>query len=200
MILMENPGLYVIITDPVLPFERVAEICVEQEISLLQLRQRGIDDKELLRQARAIKSITRGSKTRFVVNDRADIAVLSDADVLHLGQGDLSVEDARRIVQDMPIGLSTHSLAQAQEAQKYNPLYIGFGPVYATPTKVNPDPVVGVDLLREVVGFSKVPVVAIGGLFPENLDLVRSTGVQSWSLVRYLMESEHLAQRIAQCR
>lgn len=194
---MENFGLYVIATRPTLSYGRVAEICVERGIKYLQLREKHLSDKELLAAAREMSSVTKGSQTQFVISDRADIAVLSDADLLHLGQDDLSVEDARKIIGDMPIGLSTHSIEQAQKALLHNPAYIGFGPVYPTTTKANPDPVVGVNLLREVLTIATCPVVAIGGIFPENIATVTAAGAKNLSLVRHLMCDE-MSERIAQ--
>jgi thiamine-phosphate pyrophosphorylase len=96
----------------------------------------------------------------------------------------------------MPIGLSTHTLEQARRAIAEGADHIGFGPVWATPTKDVPDEVVGLGLLREVVSFSPVPVVAIGGIFPENLPEVLAVGARSFSLVRYLMSTPDLAERI----
>ena len=194
---MEDFGLYVIITRPVLPYTRIAEICVETGVRMLQLREKHLCDREIVRIGREIKPVPRATATRFVMNDRADLALLADADVLHLGQGDLSLRDARRIVgRDMMIGLSTHSLEQAREAIAEGPDYIGFGPVYPTTTKAVPDPTVGTGLLREVLGFATVPVVAIGGIFPDNLPEVTAAGARNVCLVRHLMESPDLETRI----
>lgn len=194
---MNNFGLYIIITKPELPYTKVAEICVDNEITMLQLREKHLSDKELLKIARDIKSITKGSKTKFVINDRPDIAVLSDADVLHLGQEDISYEDARKIVgNNMKIGLSTHSIGQAKEALEKNPYYIGFGPVYKTTTKEKPDAVVGTELLKEVLSFANVPVIAIGGIFPENIKEVINAGAKNIALVRYFMQTKELDSRI----
>jgi len=194
---MNDFGLYVILTNPVLSYEKIAEICVQRGIGMLQLREKHLIDKQLLDAARRIKSVTKGSPTLFVVNDRADIAALSDADVLHLGQDDLPMAEARRIVgENMKIGLSTHSLRQAREALALKPDYIGFGPVYPTTTKAIADPTVGTGLLKEVVDFSDVPVVAIGGIFPANIREVIQAGAKNLSLVRYLMETDQTEKRI----
>ncbi len=194
---MNDFGPYVIITDPVLPYRRIAEICVERGVRMLQLREKRLDDKAVLAAAAEITAVTRGTETLFVMNDRADLAMLAGADVVHLGQGDISLADARRIVgPEMKIGLSTHTLQQARDAIAAGADYIGFGPVWATPTKDVPDEVVGLELLRQVVGFSPVPVVAIGGIFPENLPDVLATGARSFSLVRYLMSTPDLDVRI----
>lgn len=194
-------GLYVIITDPVLGYGKITEICVREGVRMLQLREKHLTDRELIRIGREIKSITKGSETMFCINDRADIAVATEADVLHLGQDDMPIEDARKIVgNEMIIGLSTHTLDQAREALTKRPDYIGYGPIFPTTTKVKADTPVGLEQLKEVVGFSNVPVVALGGLFPSNLAMVRETGAKSYSLVRHLMESEHLAERIRECR
>lgn len=191
-------GLYVIATRPTLSYGKVAEICVKCGVRYLQLREKEIDDRVLLEAAREIRSVTSGTSTQFVVNDRADIALLSGADVLHLGQGDLSVADARQIVGAMPIGLSTHSIDQARQAIAHHPAYIGFGPVYPTTTKKNADPTVGVELLRQVVNFSSVPVVAIGGIFPENIAEVIEAGAKNLCMVRHLMCDENLERKIVE--
>lgn len=183
-------GLYVIITSPTLPYTTLAEQCVKLGIKMLQLREKHLDDRKLLKVAREIKTVIKGSETKLVINDRPDIATLCEADYLHLGQDDIDIEDARKIVGDMKIGLSTHSIEQAKAAQLKNPDYIGFGPIFPTNAKVKPDPPVGIEKLKQVVNFSSIPVVAIGGIFPENIDDVLSTGVGSVAMVRHLMQTE----------
>ncbi len=194
---MKDFGLYVIITKPTLSYSKVAEICVENEIKMLQLREKNMPDRKLLSIAKNIKSIVKGSKTNFVINDRPDISVLCDADFLHLGQEDLAIEEARKIVhQNMHIGLSTHSILQAKKSLTKNPDYIGFGPVFPTPTKAKSDAAVGTNKLLKVLQFVNIPVVAIGGIFPENIKQVMKSGAKNFAMVRYFMETKDLDKRI----
>lgn len=203
---IEQLGLCVIITRPQLDYKTVARVCVECGIKYLQLREKHLSDRAILDVAEQILSVTRGTQTSFVMNDRADLALLAGADMLHLGQDDISLAEARRIVgEKMPIGLSTHSLEQAHRAIEQSPAYIGFGPIYPTTTKAIADPSVGTDLLREVLQFAPIPVIAIGGIFPDNISTITDVGAQSTSLVRHLMECESeemLRERISeiQCK
>lgn len=186
---MDNFGLYVILTRPAIGHVAAAEIAVRCGVQMLQLREKEMPDGELLRTARELRAVTRGTQTRLIINDRPDIALLSEADGVHVGQSDLSVSDVRRIVGErMTVGLSTHSIEQATEAQSLSGVdYIGFGPVYPTTTKAVPDPVVGTALLRQVLAFSHLPVVAIGGIFPENVETVTTAGARNLCLVRHFM-------------
>jgi len=193
---MNNFGIYVIITKPELPYTTIAEKCVENNISMLQLREKHLSDRELLKVARDLRTITKGTNTSLVINDRPDIAVLCDADYLHLGQDDINIEDARRIVGNMKTGLSTHSLEQAREALDKKPDYIGFGPVFPTNAKVRPDPPVGTNLLKQVINFAKVPVVAIGGIFPDNMHQVVAAGAKNIAMVRHFMQTTEFEKRV----
>ncbi len=195
---MQDFGLYVIATRPALGHKQVAQICVRRGVRMLQLREKHLPDRELQAIARQMREVTAGTATRFIVNDRVDIALSCGADGVHLGQDDLPYREARRIAgPDMMIGLSTHSLAQARDALALRPDYIGFGPVWPTPAKQIADQAVGTDMLREALALSDVPVVAIGGIFPENIDLILEAGAHNLSLVRYLMDTPDTEARIA---
>ncbi len=193
---MESPGLYIIITKPQLSPEAIAERCVYHGIKMLQLREKHLSDKDLLNTAKAIRRITKGTSTRLIINDRPDIAVLCDADYLHLGQEDMPVEEARKIVGDMKIGLSTHSISQAKESLKNDPAYIGFGPIYPTNAKAKPDKPVGAEQLKKVLEFADVPVIAIGGIFPENIQSVIEAGAKNIAMVRHFMQTKAFDQRV----
>ncbi len=197
---MENFGLYIIITRPVLPHALIAEKCVENGIKMLQLREKHLPDREQVRIAKEIRSITRGTSTSFVINDRPDIAAICDADYLHLGQDDITIEDARKIIGTMKIGLSTHSTGQAKKALEKNPDYIGFGPIYPTNAKENPDEPVGAEQLKQVLDFAGIPVVAIGGIFPENITDVIEAGARNVALVRYFMQTTEFDKRVSEIK
>jgi thiamine-phosphate pyrophosphorylase len=186
-------GLYVIITKPFIKHTEVAEICVKHNIKYIQLREKQEDmcDRDLLQIAKDIKSITNNSDTKFIINDRIDICMLANADGLHLGQDDIMLDDVKKLITDEKIiGLSTHNIKQAENALKQKPDYIGFGPIYATPTKKKPDPVVGITNIKNITNMANnVPVVAIGGIDDKNINEVINAGARNVCLVRYLMNS-----------
>lgn len=154
----------------------LAERSIGAGCAWLQLRAKRADDRTWLDAALALQSRCARAGVPFVVNDRADIAKLVGADGLHLGQGDLRIEDARKLVGDLTIGLSTHSLDQAQEAEARGADLIAFGPIFDTKTKANPDPTVGLERLREVRSVVSKPLIAIGGITPENAGQTLSAG------------------------
>lgn len=161
--------------------------------AIVQLRAKRLDDAPLLEIARRVRSACAHAGVPFVINDRADIARLVEADGLHLGQDDLSIDDARKVVGNIEIGVSTHSLEQAVAAQAQGADLIAFGPVFPTKTKENPDPTVGLELLREVCGSVSRPVVAIGGISPENAEETLQAGATHLAVIsalpRFLAEA-----------
>jgi len=148
----------------------VAERALLGGCSLLQLRSKALPDARRLELARGLRRLTRRHGVPLWINDRADLAMLCEADGLHLGQTDLSPADARRLVGGrMELGLSTHSLAQAREAAALDVSLLGFGPLFETTSKLNPDPEVGPRGLAEVLRVIHKPVVAIGGINSANV-------------------------------
>jgi len=133
--------------------------------SLIQLRDKEASGRELLEQAIACLKLTRNVGATLIINDRVDVALTAGADGVHLGQDDLSVEEAREILgEDKIIGVSTHSIDQFRAALETSANYIAVGPVYPTITKENPAPVVGLELVREARKLTDRPLVAIGGI------------------------------------
>jgi thiamine-phosphate pyrophosphorylase len=179
-----------------------AEMMAESGVELLQYRNKRASSRELFEASQSISAtLSRlakpGSyKPRFIVNDRADIALLANAQGVHVGQQDLNVEEARAIVgPDILVGVSTHSLEQLDAADKTSADYVAFGPIFPTSSKENPDPVVGLHLLREARQHTRKPLVAIGGITLEHAAEVFRAGADSLAVARDLIVAENPAAR-----
>ncbi len=158
-------------------FMALVRALVGAGVDILQLRDKKLDDRQLLERARLLRELTEGTETLFVMNDRPDLAVLARADGVHVGQEELSVKDARAIVGPTRlVGVSTHSLAQARQAVLDGADYLGAGPTFPSGTKPF-DHFPGLDFLRQVAAEIRLPAFAIGGIHRENLPQVLSTGL-----------------------
>lgn len=186
---MQATSNYIIITKPILPYKTIAEIAVKNNVEYLQLREKDISDKELLNIALQLRKITQNTNTKLVINDRPDIALLCQADLLHLGQDDIPVEKAHTIVGNMPIGLSTHNLEQVIKANELQLEYIGFGPIFTTNTKKGVIPK-GIEKLKEALNISTHKIVAIGGISEKNADEIAKTKASYAAMVSYFMETK----------
>ena len=154
---------------------------------LIQLRDKDASSREMLDAARSCLKHTRAAGAILVVNDRVDIALTADADGVHLGQDDISVEEAREMLgDDKIIGVSTHSIDQFRAALETSADYIAVGPVFGTKTKENADPVVGLELVREAKALSDRPIVAIGGITPERSAEVIAAGADCVAVISAL--------------
>lgn len=182
-------GLYLVITSPATGYENITEAAVKSKVRVIQLRDKKMHDKELLKTARNMHRITKGSSTLLIINDRPDIAVLSDADGVHLGQDDMTVEEARKIMCTGIVGKSTHNIKQAEKALGENPDYIGIGPVFSTMSKAIPDPVLGCKKAGIMLKKADVPAVAIGGIKDHNLKQVLDVGFVNFGIVTYVTDS-----------
>ncbi|MBP5319880.1 MAG: thiamine phosphate synthase [Kiritimatiellae bacterium] len=182
---MEDFGLYVVLTDPVVGYATCCEALVRAGVRMVQLRMKEARREEIVAVATELRAITAGTPTRFIVNDDPSIAAEVHADGVHVGQSDMPVAEVRRRYPELGIvGLSTHSLEQALAAKAAAPDYIGVGPVYPTPTKKIPDPVLGVDRAIEMIQAVPFPAVAIGGLNAETLPGLIRRGARNWAVVR----------------
>ena len=151
---------------------------VEAQVEFIQLRDKTLTDRQLVSAGRVIADLVRGTSTRFIMNDRPDLAVAAGANGVHLGQDDMEVADARRIVgAARTIGVSTHSISQARQAVLDGANYIGVGPVFESKTK-SFNKHLGLKLIHEVVKEIQLPAFAIGGINLENVDLIVEAGLK----------------------
>ena len=180
------PRLYVILDAALLtvPETECAQKLADAGVRLLQYRNKSASSRELFASSKRLAAQLAPQGVTFVVNDRADIASVVDAAGVHVGQDDLSVEAARRVIgTEKRVGVSTHNLEQFEHSVRTSADYVAVGPVFATSTKVNPDPVVGIDFIRRVRALTTKPIVAIGGItLARAADVIRA-GADSVAVV-----------------
>ena len=195
--LLQRCHLY-LVSSPVARLEAVVEAALQGGVRLVQYRAKPeachgdgtpLLDAERLEQARALRQLCARHGALFLVNDRIDIALAVDADGVHLGQGDLPVAVARRLLgPERLIGRSTHALDQLHRAVAEGCDYVGVGPVNATPTKPGRQPV-GLDYVRQAAAESPLPFFAIGGIDVERLPAVQAAGAERVAVVRAIVEA-----------
>ncbi len=151
-----------------LPYGDMVLRALRAGVRWVQYRDKDRTRREIYEESVRLRSITRDFEAVLVVNDHPDIALAAEADGVHLGQDDLPLKEARKIMGGKIIGISTHSLKQAVDAERGGADYIGFGPIFHTVTKDAGSPK-GVEMLHEVKKNLRIPVVAIGGITLENL-------------------------------
>ena len=173
-----------------LAFERLIASLVESGATMIQLRDKILSDRELVDRGRTILTITRPAGALFIMNDRPDLAAACRADGVHLGQDDLSIADARRIVGACPmIGVSTHTIEQARRAVFDGASYIGVGPTFHSSTK-SFDQFPGLELIEQVAAEISLPTFAIGGITPENLDEVLAAGATRVAIASAIQQAD----------
>jgi thiamine-phosphate pyrophosphorylase len=187
----ENFGLYLVMTDPVVGYEACAQAAVNCGLRYVQLRMKNASRAAILAEARKVRAVTAGTQTLFIVNDDVELAWASDADGVHLGQGDMPLAEARQLwnTPGKIFGLSTHSEEQELAARALHPDYIGVGPVFPTPTKAIADPALGVERAGTIIKNSPLTCVALGGLDETNLAGVLKAGAVNFCAVRAIMQS-----------
>ena len=161
----------------------LVEAAVRGGVDIVQIREKGLPDGELLGVLQELRALTRRLEVPFVVNDRPDLAVLVEADFVHVGQDDLPVEDARRF--GVPVGQSTHAAAELDATAAD---YAGVGPVYETPTKAG-RPAAGLDYVRYAAGHARLPWFAIGGIDESNVADVVAAGAERIAVVRAITDA-----------
>lgn len=169
---------------------RSVEKALTGGVRFVQLREKGLDAKRLLKLAKELRALTDGYGARLIINDRADIALLSGADGVHLGQRSVTPADARTILgATMLIGVSAHSLREAVSACEGGADFITIGPVYSTPSKAPYGKPLGAGVIKEVKAAVKIPVYAIGGINKDNLKEAVRNGADGVAVISAILGS-----------
>lgn len=196
---MRDMSLYVI-TDRKIQKRTNLEV-VEEAIAggaaVVQLREKELPTRMLLEEALLLRECTRHHGVLFIVNDRIDIALASGADGVHLGPEDMPLMYARRIAPHLIIGYSCGTKEEAQEAERLGADYLGVGPVFPTTTKKDAGLPIGLERLQEIVSAVAIPVVAIGGITPENVEMVLATGVAGVAVVSAIVGAPSVREATA---
>lgn len=179
----------------------VVQEMIAAGIKIIQYREKDKKMKVKYQECQVIREMTKVAGVTFIVNDDIDLAILVEADGVHIGQDDLPIEKVRQLVgEDMIIGLSTHSPAQAQEAVVRGADYIGVGPIFKTATKKDVCDPVGFTYLEYVIQNIKIPFVAIGGIKVANIGQVAKVGAKCIAVVTDITTAEDIPNRINQLR
>jgi thiamine-phosphate pyrophosphorylase len=195
------PRLYVILDAALLtiPETECAQKLGDAGVRLLQYRNKRASARELFESSKKLVSVLAPLKVPLVVNDRADVAALAGVNGVHVGQEDLDAEKARQVVgPEKLVGVSTHNLEQFQRAAASSADYIAVGPIFATGTKSNPDPVVGMEFVRRVRLLTDKPIVAIGGITLERAPEIIESGADSVAVISDILCSPEPGMRARQ--
>jgi len=195
------PPLYVILDAALLPSDPMEFVkrLLGAGARLFQYRNKAAPAREVLQAAHALNVTVLQEGGSFLVNDRPDIARLVGANGVHVGQDDLDVAAARAIVDsEAVVGISTHNLEQFKAATDTDADYIAVGPVFETRSKVKPDPIVGLELIRQARKLTNKPIVAIGGITLERAAEVLAAGADSLAVISDILAAKNPAARVRQ--
>jgi thiamine-phosphate pyrophosphorylase len=188
--------LYVLITESSckIPWLTAAEQAIAGGADCLQLREKNLDGPEFLRRAHQFVQLCRRHHVISIINDHSDIALLTDADGVHIGQHDLPATEVRKLLgTNKIVGVSTHAIEQAKQAVLDGADYIGIGPIYRSPTKPR-DFLPGLDYARQITNANlPIPAVAIAGITLENVDEVLATGIRAVAVTAAVIGCEDIA-------
>lgn len=181
---------------------QVVKEMIRGGVTVIQYREKHADKsiREIFEECRQIRDITREHDVLFMVNDFVDIAMLVDADGVHVGQDDLPVDQVRKLMDDKIIGLSTHSPEQAQKALEIGADYIGVGPIFETHTKDDVCDPVGMRYLEHVIAQVPIPFVAIGGIKEHNMRDICQRGAKTICLVTEIVGADDIAAKVKRLR
>lgn len=202
---MKKTGKICIITDTQVQKKyshiELAKLAIKGGADIIQLRDKFLSTSELIDTAKKISLLCKKSNVIFLVNDRVDVALVSGADGVHLGQEDIPIKEARKLLgKNKVIGGTAHNMREALACEKAGADYIGYGHIYPTASKHKPDKPKGTAKLKEIVNRINIPVIAIGGITPENLSDVVNTGVHGAAFIGSVLKSKDPVKTIKEIR
>ena len=178
-------------------FFNTMEEALEAGIRAVQLREKDIPSREILDMAYRLRALNSRYKAMLFINDRIDIALCVGADGVHLGQASLPASAVRKIVRrTMLIGVSTHSLKEALEAERDGADFITFGPVYQTPSKMKYGKPIGVEALRDLRKNISIPIIGIGGINLDNAEEVINAGADGVAMIRGVLSTTDIKNAV----
>lgn len=194
-------GLYAIIDSAYVRPEKVKETAsalLSAGVKIIQLRAKDWEASEILKAAKLIKEAALQSGAIFILNDRIDLALLSKADGVHLGQDDIPIKDARRLLgEGSIIGISTHNPEEAVLAESNGADYISFGPIFKTTTKKDAQSPKGLEALSQIRACSRSPIVAIGGIKEDKAAGVMEAGADSVAIISDILLAGDISKKTA---
>ena len=179
---------------------RVLEEAADAGIRLVQLREKNITKKELFRLAEQFRRICDSYDITMIMNDHVDIALLTGADGVHLGQDDLPLKEAVEFAPDLIIGRSTHSREQAFEAEAQGAAYLNLGPIYPTQTKNTPVHPLGIEIVKEVGPLLHIPFTVMGGIKERHIPGLLAAGAKYIAMVTEITQAPDIGNRVRSFR
>ena len=192
--LREDLKMYLISDSDILKgrdFYKCIEDAIKSGVTMVQLREKNTDGKEFLEKAIKLRELTNKYNVTFVINDRIDIAMLCDADGVHLGQSDIPAKEARKLMPGKIIGVSCRTVEEAERAKADGADYLGVGDIFGTKTKLDAKRV-SLDTLKEIKEKVNLPVAAIGGLNLDNIDYVKKCNIDGYAVVSAILKANDI--------
>lgn len=194
---MKELKLYLVTDSDILDgrnFYQCIEEALKGGVTMLQLREKKASGKEFLEKAIRLRELTKKYNVKFIINDRVDIAMLCDADGVHVGQNDIPADKVREILgKDKIIGVSARTIEQAMKAKKDGADYLGVGAMFSTTTKLDAKPM-SIETLKHIKQDSNLPVVAIGGLSLNNINKLEECNIDGFAVVSAILKSDNIKE------
>jgi thiamine-phosphate pyrophosphorylase len=194
---IQTPFLYPILDETQsLDLQRDAESIIKAGVKMLQLRCKKMSNADFCKLVTGLLPICKSHEVLLIINDRVDASLVTDVSGVHLGQDDFPATEARQLLPDAIMGLSTHNISQVQDADRLPIDYISIGPIFPTTSKVNPDPVVGIELLRKAKSVTSKPIVCIGGITVNVIPELLRAGADGIAVISEIYKNDDVFNNV----